>query len=288
MVSSVGCVILTYQAKKHIAKVLPPLINSPLKPKILIVDSSSNDGTVELACEFGIETIVIPTAEFNHGKTREMARQHLKTDIVVMITQDAYLFDQSTLQNLIDPIIKGQAAVSYARQIPHQNATFFEAFPREFNYPMKSELRSIKDLHRYGVYTFFCSNSCAAYDNAKLDEINGFPSVILGEDTVAVAKLLRKGYNVAYVAEALVRHSHHFTLRQEFKRSFETGRARKSYKQLLKGGGSDSKRGIEYAKAMLKRLASQSPQLLPYGCLHLFVRWLGYKIGTYMPMRSIG
>ncbi len=280
MKKTIGCVLLTCNAKEHLPHGLPPLLNSPLKPRLLIVDSSSDDGTIELAKQFGVEAIVIPKEEFNHGATREMARHHLGTDIIVMITQDAYLANEHTLEALVTPILHEKAAAAYARQIPHRNASFFESFPREFNYPEKSQLRSLRDLPKYGVYTFFCSNSCAAYDSAKLDEIGGFPSVILGEDTVAVAMLLRKGYYVAYVAEALVHHSHCYSLKQEFKRSYQTGMARQSYAHLLQGGGSDSKRGVEYAKAMLKRLAMTSPQLIPYACFHLFTRWLGYQLGA--------
>ena len=280
MPPTIGCAIVTYRAKNHIRKVLAPLLKSPLKPKILVLDSSSHDGTLEIAKELGVDTLIIPQSEFNHGTTRELARHHLATDIVVMITQDAYLSDEFTLEKLVDPLINNKAVVSYARQIPHKNAGFFESFAREFNYPPKSQLRRLEDLPTNGVFTFFCSNSCAAYINDKLDEIGGFSSVILGEDTVAVAKLIRRGYSIAYAAEALVYHSHCYSLKQEFKRSYETGMARKSYRELLAGGGSDSKRGLEYAKTMLKQLLKRSPHLIPYAVAHIFAKWLGYRLGS--------
>jgi len=165
---SIGCVILTYQAKHHLPRCLPPLIDSPLKPRILVVDSSSNDGTVELAQALGAETLVIPSSDFNHGTTREMARQALGTDIICMLTQDAYLSDNYALQHLVWPILENKAKVSYARQVPHEGASFFEAFPRLYNYPSESQLRGIEDCHHYGAYTFFCSDSCAAYSNTML------------------------------------------------------------------------------------------------------------------------
>lgn len=280
MTLSIGCVIVTYQAKNHLRKVLKPLLLSPLKPRILVVDSSSSDGTVEIAHELGVEVIVIPQKEFNHGNTREMARRHLGTDIIAMLTQDAYLVDEYALTFMTAPLIEGKAAIAYARQIPHQGAGFFESFPREFNYPKKSELRSFQDVAKHGTYTFFCSNSCAAYDNRKLDEIGGFSPVLLGEDTVATAKLLRRGYKIAYVAEATVYHSHCYSLKKEFIRSYQTGLARKSYKELLVGGNSDSRRGVQYAKKMIKTLAVKSPHLLPYGCIHIFIKWLGYRLGA--------
>src|SRR5262249_15938608 len=145
--------------------------NSPLKPRILVIDSSSTDGTVELARTLGVETVVIPQIDFNHGTTREMARQLLNTEIVCMFTQDAYLLDSLTLSHLINPLISNQAKIAYARQIPHHGASFFEAIARQYNYPTESHIRSIQDISHYGVYTFFCSDSCAAYSNAALQEI---------------------------------------------------------------------------------------------------------------------
>ncbi|BCH79609.1 hypothetical protein SEL3844_17250 [Salmonella enterica subsp. enterica serovar 4,[5],12:i:-] len=37
------------------------------------------------------------------------------------------------------------------------------------------------------------------------------------------AKMIQAGYKVAYCAEAVVRHSHNYTPREEFQRYFDTG-----------------------------------------------------------------
>lgn len=276
---TVGIAIITHNAKRHLHRCLLPILHSPLNLRILVVNSSSNDGTVELAKQLGAEVLVIPRVEFNHGTTREKARRYLETDIVCMLTPDAYLVDEHVLGKLIDPIIKGNAGVAYARQIPHLGADFFEAFPRGFNYPEKSHIRSIEDIHRYGIFTFFCSDSCAAYANVALDDIGGFQSVLLGEDTVAVAKMLRKGHKIAYVAEAEVRHSHRYSLREEFCRSFDIGLARHSYADLLKSPKGDIQRGLNYAYGMMKQLYGEAPHKIPYAFAHLFAKWLGYRIG---------
>lgn len=277
---TIGCLIPTYKAKNHLKHCLTPLINSPLKPRIIVIDSSSNDGTVELAESLGAETVVIPQVEFNHGTTREMGRKLLGTDIVCMLTQDAYLSDEKALEMLVTPIIENKAKIAYARQVPHKQAKFFESFPRLYNYPAQSQLRSISDCRQYGVYTFFCSNSCAAYSSTALDEIGGFEKVLLGEDTVATAKILRKGHKIAYCADAIVHHSHNFTLGEEFRRSFDTGLAREGFAELIECGSSDTKRGADYMKAMVFELAKTAPWLLPYAFAHGASKWSGYKIGT--------
>ena len=205
---SIGVAVITYKDARHLEKCLPPLLKSPLKPKVLVFDSSSNDGTPELAKKLGAEVLVVPRTEMNHGAARELCRKKLKTDIVVMMTPDAYAADSQMLTKLIEPIVSGKAAVSYARQIANAGANIISRFGRQFNFPDKSNIRSIKDTSTYGVYTAFCSDACTAWLNKALDEIGGFRWVLSGEDAVAAAMLLRKGYKIAYVAEAVVEHSH--------------------------------------------------------------------------------
>lgn len=279
MNSQIAIAIITHNACHHLPHCLPPFLNSPLKPRVLVVNSSSNDGTVELAQEMGAETLVIPRLKFNHGTTREKARQYLNADVLVMATPDAYIKDKDALTKLVEPILNEDASVAYGRQIPHENADFFESFPRDFNYGQKSHIRSLKEIEIYGSYMFFCSNAFAAYSNKALESIGGFSPVLIGEDTVAVAKLLHAKHKVAYVAEAIVKHSHRYSLKDEFCRSFDTGLARKAFHELISLGGKDTIRGKQYVSALAKKLLKEGPHLIPYAVLQSGLKWLGYKLG---------
>lgn len=276
---TIGIAVITYNARHLLPYCLPPLMQSKLKPRILVVNSSSTDGTVELATQFGVETLIVPRKDFNHGATRELARKALGTDFVVMITPDAYAADNTVLEKLLEPLISKKASLAYARQIPHKGASFWESFPRHFNYPEKSQLRSLEDVKEHGVYTFFFSDSFGAYCNRALDEIGGFSHVLTGEDTVACAKLLLKGHKVAYVGDALVHHSHDYSLMQEFRRHFDTGYARETYKELLSAGGGDSARGKTYVKSLFAKLIKTSPQSIPYALMQTLAKWTGYQLG---------
>src|SRR6056297_3074990 len=158
----IGVVIVTHRARELLAGCIEPLSASPLRPRILVVNSSSRDGTVERARELGAETRVIARSSFNHGRTRELARQHLGTPIVVMLTPDAHPTDAGFLERLTAPVRSGEAAVAYGRQLARSGADPIEAFNRDFNYPAESHSRSLADWQHYGAYTHFCSNSCAA------------------------------------------------------------------------------------------------------------------------------
>ncbi len=277
---SIGVAVITHRAKHHLEWCLPPVQHSRVEPRVLVVNSSSQDGTVELAEALGAETLVIPRREFNHGTTRELARRHLATDIVVMMTPDAYLRDDAALDRLVEPVLAGDAALAYGRQVPRAGAGFFETFLRSFNYPPSSHVRSAEDAHQFGAYLTFCSNAFAAYRNDALDEIGGFRPVLAHEDAVAAAMLLRNGHRIAYVAEAVVEHSHRYSLRSDFTRYFDAGRAREEFHDTLAVGGSHAGLGMRYVSTLVRELSRSRPWLLPYGAAHVAVKAAGYWLGS--------
>jgi rhamnosyltransferase len=278
---SIGVAVITHRAVSLLRECLPPLLASPLAPRVLVVNSSSRDGTVELAKEMGAEVLVIPRHAFNHGTTRELVRRTLGGEIVVMITPDAKPLGPELVGNLVRPIVEGEASVAYARQIPRDGAKFFEAFLRHFNYPDRSELRSIEDAKKFGAYTFFCSNSCAAWSNSALDSVGGFAPTLSLEDVIATSRLLNAGHRIAYCADAIVRHSHRYTLAEEFSRHFDTGYVRAMHKDLLFLGGSDERRGVVYVTQMLRRLWREQPHLVPYAVTQIASKYFGYRVGFH-------
>ena len=280
---SVGVAVITHNAQAILKRCLNPILLSSLAPRVVVVNSSSTDGTVELAARMGVETLIVPRDEFNHGLTRERARRFLGTDIVVMLTPDAWLDSEHSLAALIRPLRQGKASVAYARQLPRREADTIECYNRHFNYPSGSCLRSQADWPIYGAETHFCSNACAAWRASALDEIGGFPPTIVSEETVAAARLLERGHHVAYVADALVRHSHPAGFWRDFRRQFDTGFTRALYFDLLLKRERDEVRGWRYMRGLLRTLWYNEQGLLPKAIAHLFASYLGYRIGLIGP-----
>jgi rhamnosyltransferase len=281
---SVGIAVLTYRARKHLHRCLSPLQASVLDPQILVVDSSSDDGTVEEAKRLGADTLAVSRHEFNHGATRELARRRLGTDVVVMVSQDAYARDVDALDRLVEPILTGDASVAYGRQVPRPGAGTFESFLRAFNYPPSSNIRGLADAPRYGAALFFCSNAFAAWSQAALDQVGGFPTTLSHEDAIAAALLLKGGHRIAYVAEAVVEHSHPYGLISDFRRYFDAGYARAEFAQQLALGGTHAALGARYARVLFGDLAGSRPWLIPYATAHLLAKGLGYFAGA----RAVG
>lgn len=277
---TIGIAIPVRNGAKELQQLLPLLCAEAIGP-ILVVDSESLDNTPEIvAAHPGVALVTIRQRQFNHGATREWARKQLATDVVVFLTQDV-IPQPGFLQELTAPILENLAVVTYARQVAHDGADIFESFPREFNYPNESHSRTIADVSKDGVYTFFCSDSCAAYSNKALDAIGGFGPTLTNEDYFAVARLLAKGGTVRYVAEAVVRHSHRYTLAQEFQRYFDTGYVRAENRWVNELAGHAERRGSAFARTLLMRMLREAPHFVPYTIMQLFVKWLGFRVGFW-------
>lgn len=275
---------MTFRAAAHLDRCLGPLLRSPSPLRILVVDSSSDDGTAAKARALGVEVISVERSTFNHGTTRELARKKLGCDVIVMMSQDAYPRDELAVERLVTPIVSGDAAISYGRQVPHPGAHALERFSREFNYPRESHVRSRADARSYGAYLTFCSDAFAAYRSGALDEIGGFRRTLTHEDAIAAAMLLARGHRIAYVAEAVVEHSHEHSLQEVFRRYFAAGYARTKFRSAFSIGGPHRQLGAVYARALMRHLATTDPVLLPYAVAYLLAKWSGYAAGT----RSLG
>lgn len=274
---SVGLVIPTSNAEKHLKKNLKVIDQE--QNKVLVIDSNSSDRTVEIAKEYKCK--IATENNFNHGLTREKARKILNTDIVVFITQDAYIESQESINRLVKPIKEGKASITYGRQIPRKNSSIFEYFPVNFNYPELSNTRSIENLSKDGVYTFFCSNNFGAYLNKDLNEVGGFEYILTGEDYVACTHLLLTGKKVAYVSKAIVEHSHNFSLSENFRRYFDTGFIRGERPYLQELAGNANGRGAKLTKLFFKKIIKEKPHLIFYAFIETVVKFLGFKIGSF-------
>ena len=275
----VGVVVITHRARELLPACLGPVLASPLRPRVLVVNSSSGDGTVERARELGCETWVVPRSAFNHGLTREAARHRIACDIVVMMTPDVRPCGPAFLERLTAPVARGEAAVAYARQRPRPEADVIERIGRAFAFGPKSALRSLADYPRWGTATHYCSNACAAWSQAALDAVGGFPETLVSEETVVAVRLLEAGFRIAYVAEAEVVHSHPTRLLADFRRQFDVGYARALHRRELLSRGRDEERGRRYLAMLITSLLRERPGLVPYAIAHTALRYLGYRLG---------
>lgn len=218
--------------------------------------------------------------EFDHGNTRNKGVKCSSAPFFVCMTQDAIPADEFLIEKLLEPLISGEAAVSYARQLPKEDCGPVECFTKSFNYPQNPRLKGQEDLPELGIKTFFCSNACAAYQRSVFDELGGFiHHTIFNEDMIYAAGAVKSGYKIAYAADACVLHSHNYTWLQNFHRNFDLGVSQADHPEVFEEVKSESE-GIRLVKQTIQYLKETGntrlilPMLWGSGW-----KFLGYKLG---------
>lgn len=222
----------------------------------------------------------ISQTQFDHGGTRGKAAQMSDADIIVFMTQDAVPVNNRVLEELLQPFENEKVAAAYARQIADQTCGEIERYTRKFNYPEESMIKSYEDIRKLGIKAYFCSNVCAAYRKSIYDELGGFvKKTIFNEDSIMAADLLKKGYCVAYVAEAKVLHCHKYNCIQQFKRNFDLAVSQADHPEIFVEVKSE-REGIRLVKDTAIYLAKiRKPWLIFDLIIQSGFKYMGYLLG---------
>ena len=246
---------------------------------IKYVLTQSKDNTEELLKKIKANYKVITPKEFSHSQTREKAAMELiDNDITVFISQDVKIKGKEWLRNLIEPIKNNECEASFSRQLP-ENETI-EKYIREKNYPENSRVVSKDDISKLGLLTFFYSDASSAIRDDVYRELRGYDNkrLLINEDMYLAEKIITSGYRIKYCADSQVYHSHTFTLKELYKRYFDTGVFFKQNSQFLKYKSTES--GLAMAKHALKRSLEEKNYKVTLNILPNFAsRLIGSQLG---------
>jgi rhamnosyltransferase len=283
-VCRVSVIIPTLNAGPEIHILLEKLKQQTIQPyEIIVIDSESADGTPEAAEKAGAKVITVRRSEFDHGGTRNMAAEVAEGNILLFMTQDAEPLNEHLIENLVHPLLeKDKVVYAYARQCARPGADVLEKLARQYNYPEHSQVKSFEHVSQMGIKTFFCSNVCAAIRKDTFEAMGQFQApVIFNEDLFMSARCILSGFKVAYCAEAVVYHSHHYSIMQQLRRYFDNGVSMScnSWMQPYSGVG---KAGSGLVKQQLKALISTRRLLhIPRLIIESGAKLIGYKLGIH-------
>ncbi|HBT2267733.1 TPA: glycosyltransferase family 2 protein, partial [Klebsiella pneumoniae subsp. pneumoniae] len=195
------------------------------------------------------------------------------------LTQDA-IPEDGFIDNIISVFKNEKVACAYGRQLPHFSANPLAQHARAFNYPNKSYVCGKNNVSALGLKSVFMSNSFSAYRLSAFKELEGFPSnTILCEDMFYAAKAILAGYQVAYAADAVVRHSHNYKPLEEFKRYFDIGVFHAQEKWIREKIGGAGGEGKKFILSEMKFLVKNAPLWIPLACINNCMKFFGYKLG---------
>ena len=275
-------IIPIYQPDEKLIKLLRSIkLQEHVDFDVLIIDSGSDKKYLTELDGINATVKEIDAASFNHGGTRQMGVEMFPDkDVFVFLTQDAILADSFALKNLLAAFRDSAVGCAYGRQLPHEGAGAFASHARLCNYGDKSYVYKLADKEKHGMKTVFISNSFAAYRRTALEEAGGFPThTILCEDMYAAAKMLPKGWKIAYCADAMVYHSHDYSIWQEFKRYFDIGVFHATESWIRETFGTAEGAGRKFVISEIKYLLRRNPVLLVPMVIRDGMKFLGYRLG---------
>lgn len=168
----------------------------------------------------------------------------------------------------------------YGRQLATDESSVDEKYSRNFNYPDTSFVKTIEDLQRLQIKTYFESNVCCLYRRDVFDKLGGFVKhTIFNEDMIYCSRMLKAGFASAYCAEAEVYHAHNYSGIQQLRRNFDLGVSQADNPEVFSGISSEGE-GIKLVKgnalSLIKkgRFISVIRLIWISGC-----KYIGFRLG---------
>jgi rhamnosyltransferase len=251
--------------------------------EIVVIDSSSTDGSAELARSLGARVEVIPLDQFNHGATRNLGAELARGEMLVFTSQDAAAIGEHWLERLVAPLTDERVAGVYGRQLPHPEATPPERYFLDFLYGPGARVQEAAGTGDLSMETTLFSNVNAAIPRRVFERFRFVDDIVMSEDQEWARRVLVAGYRLVYEPEAAVSHSHTYSLGSAFRRFFDSGA---SAERAYLAGGRPAGRVLRQAAARYGRgeLAwlweTGQRRWIPYAVLYELVKFAGLQLGA--------
>ena len=218
MSHTISIVIPVKNEAQHICACIESWINQSVPvEKIVVIDSGSTDGTLEILKNYKqVELVEIEPANFNHGTTRNIAIQRVTTDLVLLTVGDGRAADNQVLEKMCDALHSKHVAGVCGHQIvahePDKNpAAWFRpcSVPQiqYFSFDSEDDFDTAPPEHKKQAASW--DNVIAMYRTQVLRDAIPFKSITYGEDTQWAVDALRAGHTLAYNPSARIYHYHH-------------------------------------------------------------------------------
>lgn len=228
-------IIPTLNGGELLVQVARALVVQEFKYKweVVIIDSDSVDDSTRnvskifSASKIPHKIIRIPSNEFQHGASRNLAISKAEGEIVCLLTQDSIPANSQWLNEITKSFFEDENICGvFGRHIAHKGHPRLVSrdLSRHFDYMNTQKVRFINNQESYDTNTslrqflHFFSNNNSALRKKTWEEIP-FPEVDFGEDQTWAQRVLEFGYSIAYENNAVVKHSHFYGLLETYRRA---------------------------------------------------------------------
>lgn len=166
---------------------------------IIFVDDKSDDGSKEFAIKNNFKVIDYDCEHFNYSRSLNLGIESTESEYVLILSAHCILYDETSIEKLIEVMDVFKAAGVYGRQIPTTQSNAIDT----------RDLLTVFGRERivYEKYPFF-HNAFSLIDKSiwfkfKFDEnVNGI------EDRLWAQTLCNNGHKIVYEPSSAVYHEH--------------------------------------------------------------------------------
>jgi rhamnosyltransferase len=217
------------------AGVLSALASQSVEHELVVCDSGSADGSVALARTHGARVLTLSPELFTHGGVRNRLMDAATGSHVALLTQDSMPADARWLERLLAGFgLADDVALVYGPYMPRANAPAPVRFELERWFhsisadggprvdrlePPEWALPAGEWIGRRGFFTD--ANACVSRSAWRKVPFRDVP---YAEDRVLAMDMMRAGYAKAFMPDAAVLHSHHYSGAEQLRRCFDEWR----------------------------------------------------------------
>lgn len=181
--------------------------------EVVLVDSGSDDQTLEIAQRFPVRIFKIAPDSFSYGYALNYGIAQAEGTVICNLSAHCVPVHSSWLEELTAPILNGQADATYGRQIPVKGVNAWEEYQLH---------KLFREDDRQTERAAFSNANCAflrtLWKELKFDE-----EIPRWEDYLWYL-LLKGRYRFSYCSRAEVRHTHPFGLRPHIALCYKDGK----------------------------------------------------------------
>ncbi len=182
----------------------------------LVMDNASADGTVDEIRKYTQNIITVPEGTYIPGRVLNEAMKATKGELVVFLNSDCIPQHPEWIEKLLEGFTHPTVAAVFGRQIPQTNCQPIFAKDTEDTFGDGARQK----------YWRHCFSMASSAIRRSVWEKMGFSEILrYSEDIDWTWRVRQAGYEIRYVPDSVIMHSHNYTLKQWHKRQFGEGKA---------------------------------------------------------------
>ena len=211
---AVSIVIRARDESRFIARCLAALEaqDFPRAAEVVLVDSGSGDGTVDIARRWPVRVVEIRPSDFTYSSALNLGFRAARSPFVASLSAHAIPVDARWVSTLVHHFEDPRVAGVYSRELPWPDADLYERLRLESCFPPFGATKSLEfalesgDLDRHPLLWTF--SNAASMVRRDLWEERPFRELPYAEDIDWSRWALRQGHHIVYEPLARVWHSH--------------------------------------------------------------------------------